>query len=251
MSEEDYLKLKSRIVQCKLCRLYESRLHSVPGEGNFTSPYVIVGQAPGREEDREGKMFVGPSGKVLDNLFADIGWRRSDFYMTNMIKCFLPHSRKPRKDEIETCSIYLVKEIEFVNPRIIITLGYHVTKFMLKKYGFEIPDRDNFPELFGNLLVANNRKILPLRHPATVVHDSERYEKLLSNYRKINVVTKTCKWFSSCPMKVFYEQGKLTKYWIDQYCKGDWEICKRFQMEVRKQYHPDNMLPDGNIDSNL
>ncbi|MFP3860959.1 MAG: uracil-DNA glycosylase [Bacteroidales bacterium] len=248
---EDYHRIKKRIQQCTLCRLSETRKNVVPGTGCLNPEIMIVGQAPGREENRAGEMFIGPSGKVLDKLFDELGLKKENFYMTNMLKCFLPNSRKPRNDEIEACSIYLMEEFELADPDIIIPLGYHVTKFILKKYKFEIPCSDNFPKLFGSLLVANNRKILPLRHPATVVHESARYETLLLNYRKINIVTKTCKWFNSCPVKTFYEQGKLTKYWIDRYCKGDWETCKRFQMEEKKQYHPDNMLPDGSFDYNL
>ncbi|MFO8236597.1 MAG: uracil-DNA glycosylase [Bacteroidales bacterium] len=252
MREEDYTTIKAKVLKCSFCRLSETRKNAVPGEGDTNAHVMIIGQAPGREEDKYGKMFIGPSGKVLDNLFSDLDLHRQDFYMTNMLKCFLPHSRKPRSDEIDVCSsIYLSKEIELINPEIIISLGYHVTKFFLRDYDLKVPSRDNFSNLFGQLIVANNRKLLPLRHPATVVHQSAKYETLLSNYKKINIVERDCKWFTVCPIKRFYEEGKIPKYWIDRYCKGDWESCRRFQLEEANIYHPDNMLPDGSIVYNL
>lgn len=71
------------------------------------------------------------------------------------------------------------------------------------------------------------------------------------NFNKISIFKKDCKWYPVCPMKWFYEQGKLNKKWIELYCKGDWESCVRYQLEESGQFHPDNMLPDGSIDKTL
>ncbi|MGM0496385.1 MAG: uracil-DNA glycosylase [Bacteroidota bacterium] len=243
--------LAKQIRRCKLCRLYKTRTHALPGEGNVNSELMFIAQAPGREEDQKGRMFVGPSGKVLDELFAKIGLKRDRVYMTNMVKCFLPKCRKPKQEEIDTCNVYLSKEIELGEAEFLIPLGYHATKHLLSLYKQRIPDRNQFPSLFGQLIVAQDKKILPLRHPANVVHGSSTYEQLLKEYRKINVVTQTCRWFYVCPIKKFYDTGRLSKEWIDQYCKGDWESCIRFQKEEHFIPHPDNMLPDGNIDQNL
>jgi DNA polymerase len=232
--------------------LSKTRKHAITGEGSVDCDMMIVGQAPGREEDKEGRMFVGPSGEVLDNLLKDTGFSRRDFYMTNLLKCMLPKSRKPRQDEIDTCTeLYLMKEISIVNPKIIIPLGYHSTKTLLKTYNLVVPNRHHFPELFGSLLIAGNRRVLPLRHPAAVVHSNDRYPILESNYKKIKVISKTCKWFHVCPIKTFYDKGKLPKYWIDKYCQGDWTSCIRYKLEEKYMHHPDNMLPDGTIDHNL
>ena len=253
LGKSDHInKLNKRVLGCVQCRLHETRKNAVPGEGNIQSDLMIIGQAPGKEEDREGKMFLGPSGEILDRLFTDLGLTRKEFYMTNMLKCFLPKSRKPRQDEIDTCiQLYLFNEINLVNPKVLIPLGYHCTKMIFRRYNLPVPDRHHFPELFGKMFVAKNRKILPLRHPATVVHNSAIYEKLLSNYRKINIITKVCSWFHVCPIKNFFDQGKLPKEWIDKYCKGDWTACIRYQLEEKYIPHADNLLPDGHYDNNL
>lgn len=243
--------LQGRIRKCRLCRLARTRTHAVPPEGDPHSRIMIIAQAPGRQEDEQGRMFIGPSGEVLDRLFEQIGLDRKEVYMTNLLKCFLPNCRKPRADEIEMCSVHLDKELELVGPELLVPLGYHPTKSILQKFNLEVPNRHHFPGLFGQLLIAGRYKILPLRHPSTVVHESARFNDLAENYRKLKVTATTCKWFQVCPMRYFYEQGKLNKYWIDRYCRGDWESCIRYQMEENGQPHPDNMLPDGSHDHNL
>lgn len=250
-AEGNIQELKKKVRTCHLCRLSESREQAVPPEGDPKSRVMIIGQAPGREENQQGKMFLGPSGEVLNQLFARVGLKRDELYMTNLLKCFLPNCRKPRQDEIDTCNVYLDQEIEWVSPEVLVPLGYHPTKHLLKKYDLEIPNRYSFPGLFGKLIVAGKYKILPLRHPATVVHESTNFEILAKNYHKLFVVSQTCKWHQVCPMKYFYDRGKLSKYWIDRYCKGDWESCERYRMEENNIPHPDNMLPDGTIDRNL
>lgn len=249
--DKEINQMAKQIRSCRLCNLHQTRKHALPGEGNICSELMFIAQAPGREENETGKMFIGPSGKVLDRLFADIGLKRDRVYMTNMVKCFLPKCRKPKQEEIDACYVYLKKEIELSKAKILIPLGYHSTKNLLKIYNQKIPDRHQFPSLFGRLFVAKDKKVLPLRHPATVVHNSATYEQLRKDYRKINIVTQTCKWFYLCPIKQYYDRGKLSKEWIDQYCKGDWESCIRFQKEEHYIPHPDNMLPNGEIDNNL
>lgn len=249
--KEQIVELQERVRHCRLCRLAQTRTQAVPSEGDPNARIMVVAQAPGRREDQEGRMFIGPSGDVLNRLLAHIGLERQKIYMTNLLKCFLPNCRKPRSDEIEACRVYLDQEIELVSPELIVPLGYHPTKNILQKFGLEVPNRHDFPGLFGRLMVAPPHKILPLRHPATVVHQSANFKILMENYRKLKITAVTCKWYPVCPMRVFFEQGKLNKYWIDRYCHGDWESCRRFQMEEQGQPHPDNMLPDGSIDPNL
>ena len=243
--------LAHQIRSCKLCDLHVTRNHALPGEGDINADLFFVAQAPGREEDKEGSMFLGPSGKILDQIFDAIAIKRDQVYMTNMVKCFLPKCRKPKQQEIDACQVYLKKEIEWTKANILIPLGYHPTKQLLRLYNQPVPDRHHFPNLFGKLLIAYDKKILPLRHPAAVVHNSSSFEALLNNYKKVNTIRQTCRWFYVCPIKKYYDQGKLAKEWIDQYCKGDWESCIRFQKEEKFIEHPDNMLPDGNIDKNL
>ncbi len=244
-------RLSNSIRNCRRCDLALTRHNALPGEGNLNADLFFIAQAPGREEDKEGCMFIGPSGKVLDQLFSFLDFDREDVYMTNLVKCFLPKCRKPHQEEINSCSIYLDKEILLVNPSVLIPLGYHATKAVLGRYQFNIPNRKSFPDLFGNLKTAGKRKIFPLRHPSAVVHNENLFEILRKNYLKLNVIMRTCKWYSMCPMKVYYEKGMLSKSWIEQYCKGDWSACTRYKMEEKGLPHPDNMLPDGTIDQTL
>ena len=92
-------------------------LRQLKMNGARTARLIIVAQAPGVNEDREGKMFIGPSGKILDEILKEVNINRREIYMTNLIKCMLPKYRKPKQDEIEICSDYLDKEIELINPR--------------------------------------------------------------------------------------------------------------------------------------
>ena len=243
--------LNKRIKECKKCRLSETRMNAICGEGNLNAKIMLIAQAPGEKEDREGKMFVGPSGKVLDELLSKAGIKRHEIYMTNLIKCMLPKYRKPKQDEIEACSSYLDKEIELINPKVLVPLGYYAIRYIFQKYKIQVPSKVEFSKVFGKLFLAENRKILPLAHPASCLYNPSLKEDLIKSYRKLQVLSRDCKWYPVCPMKKFYEEGKLDKRWIELYCKGDWESCIRYQMEEEGRFHPDYMLPDGSLDKKL
>jgi len=212
---------------------------------------MLVAQAPGEKEDAEGEMFIGPSGKVLDELLKSAGVARSEIYMTNLVKCFLPGYRKPKHDEIKTCSRYLEREIEIVNPEIIAPLGFFATRHILGKYAVAIPAKSEFGRLYGNLMLVGEKKILPLRHPAALLYKEDVRAEMTVNYRKLKALLAHCKWYPVCPMKHYFEMGRLDRKWVDLYCKGDWRSCIRYQMEERGQAHPDWMLPDGSIEERL
>ena len=116
--------LNEQIRRCNKCRLVETRTNALCGEGNLHAQIMLIAQAPGKNEDREGRMFIGPSGKVLDELLKTIRIDRKEIYMTNLIKCMLPKNRKPKFDEIGACSRYLDREIELIDPDILAPLGY-------------------------------------------------------------------------------------------------------------------------------
>jgi len=243
--------LNRMIRGCKRCRLSETRMNAICGEGNLNAKIMLIAQAPGEKEDKVGRMFVGPSGEVLDELLSSAGIRRDEIYMTNLIKCMLPKYRKPKQDEIEACSSYLDKEIELINPKVLVPLGYYAIRYIFQKYKIQVPSKVEFPKVFGKLFLAENRKILPLAHPASCLYNPSLKEDLIKSYRKLQVLSRDCKWYPVCPMKKFYEEGKLDKRWIELYCKGDWESCIRYQMEEEGRFHPDYMLPDGSLDKKL
>ena len=109
--------LNSQIRMCHKCRLAETRIHALCGEGDLQARLMLIAQAPGENEDREGQMFIGPSGEVLRELLRTIDIDLPDLYMTNLIKCMLPGYRKPKADEIEICSQHLDREIELNDGR--------------------------------------------------------------------------------------------------------------------------------------
>ena len=237
--------LNEEIRKCRRCGLWKTALHKVVGEGNLNARVMLVAQAPGKIENEKGKMFLGPSGKVLDELFGEAGINRKQIYMTNLIKCMLPKYRKPKKKEIETCSYFLDREIEIVNPEILVPLGFYASQYIFNKYGIKMPE-----EFYGKLFMWE-RKIYPLRHPASLLYHNELKEKMVGEYKKLKIFLHECKWFSVCPIHYFYDEGKIDRKWIELYCKGDWESCARYQLEEKGIWHPDNMLPDGSIDEKL
>ncbi len=176
--------LKKEIRKCKNCRLWKTRRNSLPGEGNHNARLMLVAQAPGENEDREGEMFIGPSGKKLNRLLQEADMSRQEIYMTNLIKCMLPKYRKPKQDEIQACAGYLDEEIRLINPSVIATLGYYATKYIFVKYQILLPkSKPKFSKVYGKVFLVENRKILPLRHPATLLYDSSVREKMAKNYR--------------------------------------------------------------------
>jgi uracil-DNA glycosylase len=240
-----------KIKNCTNCRLSETRKHVLCGEGNLDANIMLVAQAPGIKEDEEGIMFIGPSGKVLDELLKLSNVDRDDIYMTNLVKCMLPKYRDPKQDEIDACSIHLEEEIELINPSFLVPLGHFATKYLLEKYNIDTPIKKDFYKLYGKIILTNDYKILPLQHPAAVVYNPDLKKVLLNNYHKLQVISKKCKWYEACPMKTYYEEGLLDKKWIELYCKGDWESCVRYYMEENGRPHADYMLPDGTLNKKL
>ena len=138
-----------------------------------------------------------------------------------------------------------------INPEILAPLGYYATAHIFQRYGILSLSRAEFSSIYGRLFWAKDKKILPLPHPASLLHNPDLRQDLTKGYGKLRVLLIDCKWYPVCPMKRFYEKGKLDKKWIELYCKGDWESCVRYQMEEEGKPHPDWMLPDGTLDDKL
>ncbi len=243
--------LRIRIKSCTKCRLSETRAHALCGEGDLDAKLMLVAQAPGIQEDKEGRMFIGPSGKVLDKLLIMSHISRDEIYMTNLVKCMLPKYRKPKQDEIETCSPYLDSEIKLINPAVLVPLGHYSTVYIFQKYGFSLQSKQKFFTVYGKLFLAHNHKILPLQHPAALLYNPSMEDVMITNYHKLYVLSGECKWYQVCPMKRYYENGLLNHTWVELYCKGDWERCVRYHLQEKGESHPDWMLPDGTIDEEL
>jgi DNA polymerase len=117
--------IAAEVRSCTDCRLHEERTRAVPGEGDPETEVVFVGEGPGFNEDREGRPFVGRAGDLLVKLLATLGWRREEVFITNIVKCRPPDNRDPLPDEIAACAGYLRRQLEILDPAVIVTLGRH------------------------------------------------------------------------------------------------------------------------------
>ncbi len=179
----DFTVLNDEIRDCRECRLWKSRINSLPGEGCTSAELMLIAQAPGREENKKGKMFVGPSGDKLNELLLRAGISREEIFMTNLVKCMLPDYRKPRKDEIEACSNYLDREIDLVKPSVVSTLGYFSTRYIFEKH--DIRGKLDFPEVCGEVFSIEGVRIVPLGHPAAVLYDDSIWDEMVEDYKEL------------------------------------------------------------------
>jgi DNA polymerase len=123
--------IAAEVQACTRCRLHEGRTRAVPGEGDPDTEVVFVGEGPGFNEDREGRPFVGRAGGLLVQLLGSIGWQRDDVFITNVVKCRPPDNRDPQPDEIAACAPYLRRQLEALDPAVVVTLGrYSMGTFM-------------------------------------------------------------------------------------------------------------------------
>src|SRR4051794_18257340 len=117
--------IAAEVSACTNCRLAATRTRSVPGEGNADTEVVFVGEGPGFNEDRQGRPFVGRAGDLLGKLLTSIEWPRGDVFITNVVKCRPPDNRDPEPDEIAACAPYLRRQLEVIDPALVVTLGRH------------------------------------------------------------------------------------------------------------------------------
>lgn len=123
--------IASEVAGCTLCPLHKQRTRAVPGEGHPDTEVVFVGEGPGYNEDREGRPFVGQAGGLLNELFKQIGWRRDEVFITNVVKCRPPGNRDPEPSEIAACAPFLKRQLEVLDPAVVVTLGRHsLQRFM-------------------------------------------------------------------------------------------------------------------------
>jgi DNA polymerase len=167
--------LARQIRTCVKCPLHESRTIAVPGDGKHTAKAMIIGEAPGKEEDESGHPFVGATGRFLNEVLSGSGIDRSDFFITNTVKCRPPKNRTPRKLEIETCtSNYLFEQIELINPRLIMLLGVVASKTVLGVKSIN--------EARGKVIERDGRKFIVGYHPAVRFYRDDLKEKVYEDF---------------------------------------------------------------------
>ena len=165
------------------CELRKTATQAVFGDGNAESEIVFIGEAPGKNEDIEGRPFVGAAGKFLEEMLESIGKKREDIYITNIVKYRPPNNRDPEPEEKETCNEWLINELKIISPKLIVFLGRHsMTRFF---------PTEKISDLHGKLLIktvselGRKQAFLPLYHPAAALYNGDMRETLIKDFNKI------------------------------------------------------------------
>ena len=161
---DSLLPVHDAIRACKACGLYATRTQAVPGVGPSPANIMIVGEAPGFNEDRQGEPFVGAAGKLLDTLLARIGLSRADVYITNVLKCRPPMNRDPMPNEVDSCSPFLKQQLDLVKPKVVLILGRHALERLM-------PGQGSISRIHGSLIRRGDVAYVPLYHPAAALHN--------------------------------------------------------------------------------
>ncbi len=175
-----FIKINEAVHNCKKCRLHRYRTNAVPGEGNINADIAFVGEAPGAREDALGRPFVGRSGMMLEELLKKVGLSRRDVWIGNVIKCRPPENRDPMVDEIRACSPYLEKQLELINPKVIVTLGRFAMDFFLPKA--------KISEVHGKPYRVRSFVIYPLYHPAAALRNGNLKAVLTKDFLNLKKV---------------------------------------------------------------
>ena len=172
--------LAEEVRACTLCPLSETRTNAVPGEGDPGADIMFIGEAPGYNEDRQGRPFVGAAGGVLDQMLASIGLARSDVFIGNMIKCRPPDNRDPADAEIAACRPYLDRQIDLIDPKVIVALGRH-------SFGKFFPG-EAIGRSRGRPRHWRGRVVFPVYHPAATLHNPRLRPVLEQDFRRLSTL---------------------------------------------------------------
>jgi uracil-DNA glycosylase family 4 len=178
----DLVELFHEASGCVRCPLSQGRTKVVFGSGNANADLMFVGEAPGMHEDLQGLPFVGRAGKLLDQLLEEVGFTRSDVFITNVLLCRPPGNRDPQPDEIETCKPYLHRKIELIEPKVICTLGNFATKLLTRSQRgiTSVHGRPQVHELGGRTV-----RVFPIYHPAAALRSTRTLEELRADFAKL------------------------------------------------------------------
>ena len=170
-------KVAEEVRGCTLCALAKGRKLAVPGEGPANPPIMLIGEGPGFHENEQGRPFVGPAGKFLEALLGAIGFRRSEVFIANVVKCRPPNNRDPLPGEIGACDPYLQRQIELLDPKIIVTLGrYSMAKFF---------PGQTISRIHGQSRLRDGRHVIAMYHPAAALHNPRLRTVIEDDFKKV------------------------------------------------------------------
>lgn len=173
-------KLKRRIETCTRCDLHGTRNKVIFGEGNHNAAIMLVGEAPGADEDRVGRPFIGKSGQLLEKILAVCGFTRKEHvFISNIVRCRPPGNRVPSDRETESCLPYLLEQIELIDPKIIITLGATSLKKLTGNNSYKIT------KVRGSWIDWNSRLLMPVYHPAALLRNPNLKKDTWTDFKEI------------------------------------------------------------------
>ena len=175
--------IRAQVENCHACSLCETRTNTVFGDGDPHARVLIVGEAPGKNEDLQGKPFVGAAGKFLDELLEEAGLKREEVFIANVLKCRPPSNRNPQADEIEACAPFLREQTQSIDPWIIVTMGNFATQFILRT-------GTGITRLRGTVQQTGRFVVLPVFHPAAAIYDRSKRDVLLEDFRQVGALVR-------------------------------------------------------------
>jgi uracil-DNA glycosylase len=178
VSSDSLEKIASEVIGCPLCKLSRSRINAVPGEGQLSSKIILIGEAPGKNEDEQGKPFVGAAGRVLNQALEKADIKRDEVFITNVVKCRPPGNRVPENDERSICSQYLYREISLIAPKIICILGSTAYSSIL--------GGKSITKNRGKIVERNGLKYFLTIHPAAAIYNKELRSVLNNDLLKLS-----------------------------------------------------------------
>lgn len=176
-ADETVAQIAQEVSVCKNCVLHKTRVKSVPGEGPASAEIMFIGEGPGFHENEQGRPFVGAAGHFLDQLLAQANVTRADVWIGNVVKCRPPDNRDPLPDELSACDVYLERQIQAINPSIIVTLG----RFSMNKFfpGAKIS------AVHGQMRKVGERYVIAMFHPAAALHQAALKPAILADFAKL------------------------------------------------------------------
>jgi uracil-DNA glycosylase family 4 len=190
MSKQDLLNtISAEVAACRKCGLWKTRKNTVPGDGSINATVMFIGEAPGYWEDVKGRPFVGAAGRLLDEMLLNAGLSRSEVYISNILKCRPPENRDPLPVEVETCTPFLDRQIQIIEPKLIVTLGRHSTFYILSKAGFK--EVEGITKLRGKIYEVNifglRVSVMPTYHPAAALYNAKHGSSLEGDFRLLRL----------------------------------------------------------------
>ena len=182
-TDKQWSDLELIVTHCQDCPLHEKRTHAVPGEGNRQAELMFIGEGPGRDEDMQGRPFVGKAGQLLDKMIIAIGLTREDVYIANIVKCRPPQNRVPTNEEAEACLKYLRRQVFLIQPKVIVLLGSTALRFTVDKEA-------RITRMRGNWIERKGVYMMPTYHPAALLRDPAKKYEAWEDLKKVQAKLK-------------------------------------------------------------